>query len=132
MREIKFRGRKKYGKWLVGDLVQRNDRIAIRPFDDYSMPFGYKVDPQTVGQFTGFKDAQGQELYEGDLLLVKQIYDVDEPDEEEYRVIWGMDEGAWLIVRERDGDFAEYLTKETGKAFVAVEDKKAVRGIENE
>ena len=66
MREILFRGKcVDGGEWAYGDLYHRNDEVLI---NNYQQGFNLAVNPETVGQFTGWTDATGKKIFEGDII----------------------------------------------------------------
>ena len=71
MREIKFRGKTVNGKWLYGNLqVPSVNGVPYYMWDEDK--FQCPVDENTIGQYTGLKDKNGKEIYEGDVLHIKQ------------------------------------------------------------
>lgn len=73
MREIKFRGKRlDNGEWIYGSLLvshfkdDKKERYFITQFSG-NYTFEHKVDPNTVGQFTGLRDKNGRDIWEGDI-----------------------------------------------------------------
>lgn len=74
MREILFRGKRvDNGEWVKGWYFQKQnpfteDGDPVRHCISDLPPFGHEVIQETVGQFTGQTDKNGEKIFEGDIV----------------------------------------------------------------
>ena len=98
MREIKFRGKRlDNNEWVYGRNIQfqidGTDKVCISKTGSQRW-----LDPDTVGQFTGFYDRKGQEIYESDIITYLSHRMDGTGIIEQGKVEWRQEEGCYVFV----------------------------------
>ena len=136
MRDILFRAKRRdNGEWVEGYLFDdgfENGRIFVGGLvieeyhgtacDEWSVTGidFYEVDPDTICQYTGFTDMNGQKIWENDILCGH--LDESYPDDKTYaQVLWN--KNGWYT-KENDGidyhlmdEFDEHFFATVGNIF---------------
>lgn len=112
MREIVFRGKRlDNGQWIYGDLRQFSGRSW--GICDRELRRTLRVDPATVGEFTGVAGKNGVKVFEGDIVSIpfeedRDPWELDCPCYLSAEVFFSEEHHGWCV-RFLDGCDDEWL-----------------------
>lgn len=88
------------GLALDGERIENNGLKLCIDYEDNGVMCSAVVDPETVGQYTGCKDSEGNRVFEDDVLVFK-YYPEDFTDvfsKEYYKVVWDEENALYVFV----------------------------------
>lgn len=126
IREILFKAKRKdNGEWVVGNLItnERNENQKYIGYifderngviEDFDL---VEVIPDTICQFTGLTDKNGQKIWENDIISIS-AYSYDEPEDDYFGVVAYCEKDAcWCLENSENSDeiicecFGSYTTE---------------------
>lgn len=105
MRQILFRAKRKdNGEWIEGNVLRTDDgdcciatSCLVGASDEPLLVAAYKVNSETLCQFTGMMDKNGNRIWENDIISIN-TYDHMEPSEDFFgKVVYCEAWACWCI-----------------------------------